>query len=68
MTEITTMCKECGGYYSVRYNTDELIYQYTEKNDVPIWEPMPNAKVSDLAIPDYLTNYTCFFCDRKLWT
>ena len=68
MTETTTRCKECGGYYSVRYDEAGNIEQYTVKNHVETWEPMPNANVSQLAIPDTDTDYTCFFCDRKLWT
>jgi len=70
MTQTTTRCKKCGGYYTVRYDDTQdkpLIYQYTEKAGVETWEPMPNAKVKQLAVPDYLTKYVCFFCDRKLW-
>ena len=67
MTQTTTRCKKCGGYYTVRYDENEAIEQYTEKCGVETWEPMPKAKVSQLAIPDYQTKYVCFFCNRKLW-
>jgi hypothetical protein len=66
---VTTRCKECLGYYSVKV-VDGKVYQGVHINGYRdyVWELMPDAKESELQyVSDWEAQYTCFFCANHKW-